>query len=289
MKSKLISLAEAIASVPDGATVALGGNTLHRSPSAAVHELIRQGKTGLNLVKTAGAYDVDILCGAGVASAVTAGFVGYENVFGMAGLYRRAVEEGRVQACEHACYSVIAGLRAAAQGVPFMPVAGLTDSDVPAAQGFRTVTDPYTGQPVIAVAPIIPDVAIIHVHEADPEGNARIRGTLFEDALMVTAARRVILTAERIVEGQTFTEQPELTTIAGFMVDMVVEAPHGAWPCSCAGLYDYDAGYLAAYVKLSQNPSAWQEFLQGRTGGLEDWSLDRTSNLPTLQPSSLPR
>ncbi len=262
MPNKVVSLAEAIASVPDGGVVALGGNTLHRSPSAAVHELVRQGKKGLNLVKTAGAYDVDILCGAGVASAVTAGFIGYENVFGMAGLYRQAVETGRVRACEHACYSVIAGLRAAAQGVSFMPVAGLTDSDVPAAQDFRLVTDPYTGQTVIAIPAITPDVAIIHVHEADPEGNARIRGTLFEDVLMVTAARRVILTAERVVDGQTFTTQPELTTIAGFMVDSVVEAPRGAWPCSCAGLYDYDADYLAEYVANTRAAEDFQRFLR---------------------------
>ncbi|MCK6629583.1 MAG: CoA transferase subunit A [Anaerolineae bacterium] len=262
MNNKVISLAEAVATVPNGATLALGGNTLHRSPSAAVHELIRQGKKGLNLVKTAGAYDVDILCGAGVASAVTAGFIGYENVFGMAGLYRQAVEAGRVQACEHACYSVIAGLRAAAQGVPFMPVAGLTDSDVPAAQGFRPVIDPYTGQSVVAIPAITPDVAIIHVHEADTQGNARIRGTLFEDVLMVTAARRVILTTERVVDGQTFTAQPELTTIAGFMVDMVVEAPAGAWPCSCAGLYDYDAEYLAEYVASTRTVEDFERFLR---------------------------
>lgn len=264
MPSKVVSLVEAIATVPDGATVALGGNTLHRSPSAAVHELIRQGKRGLNIVKTAGAYDVDILCGTGVTARVTAGFIGFENVFGMARLYRQGVEQGRVQACEHACYSVIAGLRAAAQGVPFMPVAGLTDSDVPAAQGFRTVADPYTGQEVMAIAAIIPDVAIIHVHEADEQGNARIKGTLFEDLLMVTAARRVILTAERIVDGKAFAEQPELTTIAGFMVDGVVEAPHGAWPCSCAGLYDYDAAYLADYVAHTQSAEAFQEFLASR-------------------------
>ena len=261
MKSKLSSLAAAIAAVPDGATVALGGNTLHRSPSAAVHELIRQGKRGLNLVKTAGAYDVDILCGAGVASAVTAGFIGFENVFGMAPLYRRAVERGGVQAREHACYSVIAGLRAAAQGVPFMPVAGLTDSDVPAAQGFRRVADPYTGQEVVAIAAIQPEVAIIHVHEADEQGNARIRGTLFEDVLMVTAARRVILTAERIVDGQDWANQPELTTMAGFMVDYVVEAPRGAWPCSCAGLYDYDKAYLADYIAHTRTPEDFQQFL----------------------------
>src|SRR5256885_11789897 len=117
MRNKVTSLRQAIALVPDNAVVALGGNTLHRAPVAAVHELIRQRKRGLTLVKTAGAYDVDILCGAGVASAVSAGFVGYENVFGMAQLYRRAVEQGQVRACEHTCYSLIAGLRAASQGV----------------------------------------------------------------------------------------------------------------------------------------------------------------------------
>src|SRR5919202_653630 len=209
MKSKMTSLQDAIASVPNGATVALGGNTLHRAPIAAVHELIRQHKRGLNLVKTAGAYDVDILCGAGVASAVTAGFVGYENVFGMASLYRRGVEQGAVRANEHACYSVIAGLRAASQGVPFMPVNAFSLSDVPLAQGYRKVADPYSEEEVYAVPAIQPDVAIIHVHEADAEGNARIFGSLFEDVLIVTAARRVILTTEVVVDGSRFEAQPE--------------------------------------------------------------------------------
>lgn len=262
--TKLRSLAEAIAVVPDGATVALGGNTLHRSPSAAVHELIRQGKRGLNIVKTAGAYDVDVLCGTGVAAAVTAGFVGFENVFGMAALYRRGVESGRVHAYEHACYSVIAGLRAATQGVPFMPIAGLLDSDVRRAQNFRTVADPYTGQEVVAIGAITPDIAIIHVHEADAAGNARICGTLFEDALMVTAARHVILTAEQIVDGSHFAAQPELTTIAGFLVDAVVHAPRGAWPCSCAGWYDYDAEYLAAYTAATRDDQAFKGWLAER-------------------------
>src|SRR5688500_11243337 len=97
MLDKRRSLAEAVATIEDGSRVALGGNTLHRAPAAAVHELVRQGKRGLELVKTAGAYDVDLLCGAGCATAVSAGFVGYENVFGLAPLYRRAVESGRVE------------------------------------------------------------------------------------------------------------------------------------------------------------------------------------------------
>ncbi len=79
---------------------------------------------------------------------------------------------------------------------------------------------------------------------------------------MVTAARRVIVTAERIVTGQNFAEQPELTTIAGFMVHNVVEAPRGAWPCSCAGLYNYDADYLAEYVASTRAVEDFQRFLR---------------------------
>ena len=262
MIDKTTSLAEAISDVPDGARVALGGNTLHRGPCAAVHEMVRQAKRGLEIVKTAGAYDVDLLCGTGCACAVSVGFVGFETAFGLAPSYRRAVERGLVEAKEHACYSVIAGLRAATQGVPFMPIAGMTGSDVPSVRGFRRLVDPYTGQEVVVIPALVPDVAIVHVHEADAQGNARIVGTRFEDVLMVQAARRVILTAERIVDGAAFEAAPETVTIAGFMVDAVVEAPHGAWPCSCAGLYDYDAEYLAGYVAASRDEASFQRFVE---------------------------
>jgi glutaconate CoA-transferase subunit A len=100
MPGKVVSLTEAIKAIPDGATVALGGNTIHRSPCAAIHEVIRQGKKGLTLVKTAGAYDVDVLCGNGAADAVLAAYVGFEN-FGLAPRFRKAVESGRVKLYEH--------------------------------------------------------------------------------------------------------------------------------------------------------------------------------------------
>ncbi|MER3437900.1 MAG: CoA transferase subunit A, partial [Chloroflexota bacterium] len=232
MLDKRISLSEAIASISDGARVALGGNTLHRGPSAAVHEIVRQRKRGLEIVKTAGAYDIDLLAATGCAASVAVGFVGFETVLGLAPGYRRAVEQGRIAVKEHACYTVIAGLRAAVQGVPFMPVAGLTGSDVPRVTGFHTLTDPYTGENVIVVPRLQPDVAILHVQEADLEGNARIWGTRFEDVLMAQAARRVIVTAEQIVDGAMFEAAPETVTIPGFLVEAVVEAPRGAWPCS---------------------------------------------------------
>lgn len=261
--NKVATLQEAVAAIPDGAIVALSGNTLHRAPGAAVHEIIRQGKRSLELVKTAGAYDVDVLCGAGCVAAVSAGFVGFENVFGLAPRYRRAVESGAVEVREHACYSIIAGLRAAIQGVPFMPIGGMKGSDVLAARDFRAVTDPYSGESVVAIPRLQPDVAIIHVQEATPNGDARIFGSRFEDVLMTKAARRVIITCERLVDSSLLEQQPELTTIAGFLVDAVAEVPGGAWPNSCHGYYDYDHEYLEAYVRAAQAGDAiYERFLR---------------------------
>lgn len=264
MIDKTTTLTEAISAIPDGARIALGGNTLHRGPGAAVHELVRQGKQNLELVKTAGAYDVDLLCAAGCVAAVSAGFIGYETPFGMAPAYRKAVESGRVQAREHACATVIAGLRAAIQGAPFMPVAGLQGSDLPAARGFRTVRDPYSGVEVYVIPALVPDAAILHVQEADAAGNGRIVGTRFEDVLMAQAARRVILTAERIVDGEAFADAPETVAIAGFLVDAVVEAPGGAWPFSCTPLYEYDTDYLAAWVSAARDPDTADRFIAER-------------------------
>ncbi len=260
MIDKRTSLAETISTIPDGATVALGGNTLHRAPGAAVHEIVRQGKRGLNLVKTAGAYDVDLLCAAGCAGAVSAGFVGYETPFGLAPAYRRAVETGAVEAREHVCASVIAGLRAAIQGVPFMPLAGMDGSDLPAARGFARVADPYGGPSVVTIPAIVPDIAILHVQQADPSGNARIDGTRFEDVLMAQAAKRVIVTAEEIVDAG----EPAAVTIPGFLVDAVVEVPGGARPCSCAGVYGYDAEWLAAWTTAARTIEGAKAFIEER-------------------------
>lgn len=261
MTDKQTTLAAAITTVRNGDRVALGGNTLHRGPGAAVHELVRQEKRNLEIVKTAGAYDIDLLCAAGCVAAISAGFVGYETPFGMAQAYRRAVETGAVEAREHACATVIAGLRAAIQGVPFMPVAGLQGSDLPAARGFAEMADPYTGQNVFVIPALMPDVAIIHVQEADAQGNGRIIGTRFEDVLMAQAARRVILTAERVVDGAAFELAPEGVAIPGFLVEAVVEAPRGAWPFSCTPDYTYDAEYLAAWTAVARDPAAARRFI----------------------------
>ena len=261
MAGKIMSLTQAAALVQDGDLLALGGNALTRIPAAFVRELARQRRGELRLVKTAGAYDVDLLCAAGAVAQTQTGYVGFENLFGLAPSYRRGVEEGRVQAVEHACSTVIAGLRASAYGLPSQPVAGLEGSDVAAHTGFRQVKDPYTGEPVYMVPGIRPKFAVLHVAYADPEGNARIEGGAFEDVLMSRAAESVILTAERIEETAFFVEKPDRTAVPAFMVQAVVHAPGGARPGGCHPFYDIDEEAVGAYLDSASSAESLQTHL----------------------------
>lgn len=262
MTDKLKTLPEAVAQIPGGATIALGGNTFHRSPSAAVHELVRQGKEGLRVVKTAGAYDVDLLAGAGCIDRAAVGYVGFEAVFGLAPNYRQAVEEGRLIVEEHACYTVATALRASIQGVSFLPVAGIFGSDIVPARGWKTVRDPYTGEEMVAIARLTPDWAILHAEKADPLGNAFVSGSLFEDLLMANAASRVMVTAEEVVSTDTFRKEGSHAAVPGYLVEAVVHAPRGAWPCSCGELYPMDEAYLASYLEASGDELAYRDFLR---------------------------
>lgn len=266
MAGKIMSLTQAAALVQDGDLLALGGNALTRIPAAFVRELARQRREGLRLVKTAGAYDVDLLCAAGAVAQTQTGYVGFENLFGLAPSYRRSVEEGRVQAVEHACSTIIAGLRASAYGLPSQPVAGLDGSDVAAHTGFRQIKDPYTGESVYMVSKIRPRFVILHVTYADAEGNARIEGGAFEDVLMSRAAESVILTAERIEETAFFIEKPDRTAVPAFMVQAVVHAPGGARPGGCHPFYDIEEDAVGAYLdsasradSLRAHLDSWEE------------------------------
>jgi glutaconate CoA-transferase subunit A len=153
------------------------------------------------------------------------------------------------------------GLRAASLGVPFEPIPGLRGTDVPAAAGFRTVKDPWTGEQIFVVPALRPDWAVLHVQEADPRGNARIRGSPGYDLLMAAAAERVILTAERIVTTAELARTPELTRIAELTVAAVVECPGGARPGDCAGCYDTDAPAVSRYLEASATAAGLAAYL----------------------------
>lgn len=256
-----------IASVPAGPlTLALGGNSLHRVPHEFVRRLALRDDLRLHIVKTAGAYDIDLLCLAGIVEAVSAGFIGYEAEFGLARHYRRAVESGNVEAREHACYTVIGALRAAAYGLGFMPVNAMAGSDLPAARGFSWLENPYAeGERAVAIPAIVPDIAVIHVQYADERGNGVILGPKNEDLLMVRAARRVVLTTERIVATADLPVPIDHVDIPSVVVDDVIEAPHGGWPGSCHGEYPIDRDGVAE-LRAIEDAAGLRGYLEDRLG-----------------------
>lgn len=248
--SKQLSLKEAAASVSNGDLLALGGNTVHRSPIAFVEELIRQEKKDLSLIKTAGALDVDLLALAKAVDKVHGGYIGFE-MFGLAQNYRRSAQNQEINVQEHACASVIAALRASIYGVPFQPINGFHGSELPELQGLiRYVTCPFTNEKTAVVEALRPDVTIIHVNIADEQGNGYIEGALYEDIIMVKAAKRVIITAEKIIDSKDWDVKPQ---VPGFLVESVVLAEKGAAPGSCHGEYGIDEEAIKGYLKDSES------------------------------------
>ena len=267
--SKNISLVDLVSKVPNGASLALGGSFLHRGPFAFVRELIRQKKTNLEIIKQSPGYDIDILCRAGIVKKVRAGIVAMEGNFGLAPSYRRAIESKVVELEEHACATLTAGLRAAAYGVPFQPCGGLQGSDIPAINGWKKIDDPYgQGEPVWVIPAISPDFAIIHANEVDRHGNVRVYGTSHWDRIMSRSAKSVLVTAEKLVEDQIFTDQPEMTLIPYFMVESYSIVPQGAWPGSCWPYYEIDYPAVEGYMS-SLSPEVLEVHLQAASEILE--------------------
>jgi glutaconate CoA-transferase subunit A len=246
--SKVKTIEEAVSLVSDGQRLAMGGLLLQRIPAAFAREAARQGKKNLKVMKTAANYDFDLLCFADCLEEVSAGFVSFEAEFGLAPNFRHSVEQGRVRFNENSCYTVISSLRAAAFGVPFMPIDNLGESYL--VKKFKTVNNPYGNEEVLTVPAVYPDWAVLHVQKADEDGNAIIYGPVFEDVIMSRAANQIILTTERIVSAGEIERESDLAVIPGFKVTAVVEASNGSLPGSCCPYYDYSSEHVRRYLSV---------------------------------------
>lgn len=270
MHRKVMPMAAAAGLIKDGQALALGGNALHRSPAAFAHELAKLNRTNLKIAGgPAPGYASDVLCAVDSVDTVYFGFFGFENEFGLAPGFRKGCQEGKIRAMEGSCTAIIAALRAGAYGVPFMPVGGMWGSDLLnlRPEFYQVMNSPFGQEKVVTVKALVPDWAIIHVHEADEFGNARIIGSLYQDVLLTRAAGKTIITAERIVDTESFRKNPQLTSVPHFLVEAVVLAPQGARPGICFGEYDtVDADGMKAYTKAVKE-GAVQEYLAAVTEG----------------------
>jgi glutaconate CoA-transferase subunit A len=269
-RDKQASLADAVALVSDSAVVALGGGLSARLPMAMVRELIRQGTRGLHLVGSAHSIDVDLLVAAGAVRRCEESYVGFEQDLGLAPAYRRAAEEGSIEVAESCCATLLAQLRAAEMGVPFLPVRGVRGSDIAGLHPeYATITCPFTGETLIAVPALRPDFALLHAPCGDRYGNLHLEQPYVLDERFASASRTVIATVDELVS----TEQVAVSgvTIPAHLVTAVVVAPFGAHPASCYPRYAYDRGHLREYVSAAQSgPDDLDKYLASYVYGGED-------------------
>lgn len=254
---KLVDLDRAAGAVADGALLALGGGLSARLPMALVRELIRQGRRGLHVVGSAHGIDVDLLVAAGAIAVCEESYVGFEQDLGLAPAYRRAAESGTVEVRESCCATILAQLRAAEFGVPFLPVRGVKGSDIRRLHPeYGEVTCPFTGETLVVVPPLRPDVALIHAPLGDRRGNLHLDQPYVLDERFAAASRNVVATVERVASVEEVAEAG--VTIPAHLVSAVAEVPYGAHPTSCYPGYAYDRPHIAEYVRAATAGGAEQ-------------------------------
>lgn len=262
--SKRGSLAEVVeAHVRDGDTVFLGGFG-HAVPTAAVHEIIRQGRRDLTIVRSGCDIAVDQLIAAGCVGRLVFGWVGNPGI-GLAHAFRRAHAAGAIEIEEWTNFSLVLRLEARRLGVPFLPARVLRAGDVGAAvPGLATITCPYTGEDLTAVPAIDVDVAIVHAQRADAAGDLQLWGIKGDTVTGALAATRVIATVEEVVEPDVILSAPDLTVVPGHRVVGLADVPFGAHPSYVDGYYGRDDQHYADYDRVSRS-------VEELDGYLEEW------------------
>ena len=262
---KVKSLHEAIATdVQDGISVAMGCGLESLIPFAASYEIIRQRKRKLTLIAPISDIQFDQLIGAGCVEKIIASWVG--NVAaGLGHNYRRAAEAGipnSIEIEEHSNFTIGLGLQAAASGLPFLPTKTVKGSDFANGEQFKRVNCPFTGEELLAVRAIRPDVAVLHVQRADKEGNAHVWGNFGVTREAALAAKKVILTCEEIVDHEVILSDPNRTVIPGFVVSSVVHEPLGSHPSPTQGYSRRDDDFYFDYHKATRTREGFEHWLQ---------------------------
>lgn len=278
LREKVVTLEEAASFVSDGATVGIGGSTMSRTPMAMIWQLIRARKKNLSCSRCIISSDGDLLIGSGTSNHIMSSWFAQGILWGLSKVMRHYTEKKLARFDEWSHMGMGMRFRAGAMGVPFMPMRSMLGSDVARIRPeVKEIDCPFTGEKLLLIPALNPDVALIHVQRCDAYGNAQIDGLQFMDIDLAMAANRVILTTERIVSNDQIRRAPDQTKIPFFCVDAVVEVPYGSAPHECYGIYEPMLEHMEAYVKLVNGdpiggmkkyldehvyePKTWNDFL----------------------------
>jgi glutaconate CoA-transferase subunit A len=292
LTDKLTTVADAVNRlVKDGDYLAIGGFGSDRLPTAVLHEILRQAKRDLSLAGHTATHDFQILCagnltgrGRTLARVDVAYIVGLE-ARGLSPHARRVMESGEVQVTEWTNYALAVRFKAAAMGVPFLPARSMLGTDTFQKSAAQVISCPFTGERLTALPALYPDIAAIHVHEADRYGNCRIRGTTVADLDLARAAKKLIVTCERLIPGDDIRSDPSRTVIPFYCVDAVCEVPYGSYPGNMPYEYFSDEKHLRLWLEAEKDLEVFRRFLDTYIYGLKSFSdyLQHSGGLERMQ------
>jgi glutaconate CoA-transferase, subunit A len=251
--AEIVRLADAVADlVHDGDTVALEGFT-HLIPHAAGHELIRQGRRELGLVRMTPDIVYDQLIGAGCARSLRFSWGGNPGV-GSLHRFRDSVENGwphPLELEEHSHAGMAAAYAAGASHLPFAVLRGYADTELAERSRIASITCPFTGEQLAAVPAIRPDVGVIHAQQADREGNVQLWGITGVQKEVVLASARSLVTVEEVVERLEL--RPGGVVLPSWAITAVAHVPRGAQPSYAQGYYDRDNEFYRRWDEISRD------------------------------------
>jgi glutaconate CoA-transferase, subunit A len=252
--AELTTLADAVAAlIRDGDTVAMEGFT-HLIPVTAGHEVIRQRRRDLTLVRMTPDIIYDQMIGAGCASGLVFSWGGNPGV-GSLHRFRDAVTNGwpgPLRLEEHSHAGMANRYAAGASGLPFAVLRGYTGTDLPThTANVASVRCPFTGEMLSAVAALNPDVAVVHAQRADRHGNVQMWGITGVQKEAVLAAKRSLVTVEEIVPE--LDPRPGAVVLPTWVVTAVAPVPGGAHPSYAQDYYERDNAYYHAWDAISRD------------------------------------
>lgn len=232
-----------------------------RCPMSLVREVVRQGVRDLR-VAGQGVTEVDLWLAAGIVSALDITYIGLE-VYGVSSALRREVESGRLaRVVEWSNAGLSWRFKAAALGVPFIPVRSMLGTDTLKYSAAKVVECPFTGQKLALLPALILDVGLMHVHRADRYGNCQVEGITGFGIEFARACKRLIISAEEIVDTDEIRRYPDRTIVPYYLVDAVVHAPFGSHPGEMAYLYCRDEPEIKAWVEASATEEGARVYMQ---------------------------
>jgi glutaconate CoA-transferase subunit A len=260
--ARLLGLSEAVAElVRDGDSVALEGFT-HLIPFAAGHELLRQGRRDLELIRMTPDLLYDQLIGMGVARRLVFSYGGNPGV-GSLHRFRDAIENGwphPIEIEEHSHAGMANRYAAGASDLPFAVLRGYAGTDLVEHTTVSFIDCPFTGERLAAVAALRPDVAIVHAQEADGDGNVQLWGIPGVQKEAVLAAKRSLVTVEQIVER--LAPRPGGIVLPGWAIDVVATAPGGSQPSYSQGITRRDNDFYREWDKIARDRDGFTAWMR---------------------------